>query len=48
MAVFWVRRHKGQMEPFGQPLVASLSEVQTLFWMISQVKVLHLRGAQAF
>lgn len=45
-AVPWVRRHKGQMEPFSQSLVASLSEVQSLFWMISQAKVLHLRGAR--
>lgn len=36
------------MEPFGHPLVASLSEVHTLFWMISHAKVLHFRGAQVF
>ena len=36
------------MDPFGQSLVASLSDVQTLFCMINQAKILHLRGAHGF
>jgi hypothetical protein len=40
--------HSLQFPQFGHPLLWSLSNIQTWFWMTSHAKVLHLGGAHGF
>ena len=43
-----VARHKTQLVLCGHPLAARRSAVQILFWMASQLNILHFGGAQIF
>jgi hypothetical protein len=47
-AVSWVCLHRGQSPQFVQPLLSSLSAVQSLSWKASQAKNLILGVAQGF